>query len=352
MMVREKLTGLAPPPAAREARRPLAAVDRGEGRQGPRRASTASSRTSAPSPRRVNDLLAHLGMADLSDADRAGRGRQRDRRRPGPGERGPGRREPDRRPVAGDAPRGGRDRATTTARRARRRRPKSPSSDMPEESETGDAEEASQPWRPPEQPRQRARRAPTTRPSRTRFDEVVDAADLCDPEELDRLRAYLDKQLASLSGVVARLANRLQRRLMAQQNRAWEFDLEEGVLDPARLSRVIIDPTSALSFKQRARHRFPRHGGDAADRQFRLDARPADHRRGDLRRHPRPHAGALRRERRDPRLHHARLEGRAGARGLAPGRQAGHSRPPQRSAPHHLQDPPTRPGGGRARISA
>ena len=68
------------------------------------------------------------------------------------------------------------------------------------------------------------------------------AEDLCEPEELDRLRGYLDKQLSHLQGVVARLANRLQRRLMAQQNRAWEFDLEEGMLDPARLSRVIIDP--------------------------------------------------------------------------------------------------------------
>src|SRR5207248_4948630 len=83
----------------------------------------------------------------------------------------------------------------------------------------------------------------------TRFDEIADAPDLCDPEELDRLRAFLDKQLASLSGVVARLANRLQRLLMAQQNRSWDFDLEEGILDSARLSRVVIDPMHPLSFK-------------------------------------------------------------------------------------------------------
>jgi cobaltochelatase CobT len=83
-----------------------------------------------------------------------------------------------------------------------------------------------------------------------RHDEVVHAEDLCPPEELDRLRAFLDKQLASLHGAVARLANRLQRRLLAQQNRAWDFDLEEGILDPARLSRVIIDPMAPLSFKQ------------------------------------------------------------------------------------------------------
>ena len=81
------------------------------------------------------------------------------------------------------------------------------------------------------------------------FDETVPADDLCDAEELARLRNYLDKQLAQYQGVVARLANRLQRRLMAQQNRTWEFDLEEGVLDAARLSRVVTDPMQPLSFK-------------------------------------------------------------------------------------------------------
>ncbi|TIM61572.1 MAG: cobaltochelatase subunit CobT, partial [Mesorhizobium sp.] len=84
----------------------------------------------------------------------------------------------------------------------------------------------------------------------TAFDETVGAEDLCEEEELDRLRAFLDKQLANLSGVVGRLANRLQRRLMAQQNRSWDFDLEEGYLDPARLVRVVIDPMQPLSFKQ------------------------------------------------------------------------------------------------------
>ncbi|MDP1632405.1 MAG: cobaltochelatase subunit CobT [Caulobacter sp.] len=84
----------------------------------------------------------------------------------------------------------------------------------------------------------------------TAHDEVVGAEDLCDAEELTRLRAYLDQQLASLSSVVARLANKLQRRLMAQQNRSWSFDLEEGMLDVARLPRIITDPTAPLSFKQ------------------------------------------------------------------------------------------------------
>jgi len=81
------------------------------------------------------------------------------------------------------------------------------------------------------------------------FDEEIEAPELCDSEELDRLRAYLDSQLTGLQGVVTRLANRLQRRLMAQQNRSWDFDQEEGVLDAARLSRVVVSPGTALSYK-------------------------------------------------------------------------------------------------------
>jgi cobaltochelatase CobT len=84
----------------------------------------------------------------------------------------------------------------------------------------------------------------------TAHDEIVSAEELCDAEELGRLRAYLDQQLASLSSVVSRLANKLQRKLQAQQNRSWSFDLEEGLLDVARLTRVIIDPTAPLSFKE------------------------------------------------------------------------------------------------------
>lgn len=82
------------------------------------------------------------------------------------------------------------------------------------------------------------------------FDEEVLAEELCDEAELDRLRAFLDKQLSHLQGAVGRLANRLQRRLMAQQNRSWDFDLEEGYLDSARLVRLVIDPMQPLSFKK------------------------------------------------------------------------------------------------------
>jgi cobaltochelatase CobT len=81
------------------------------------------------------------------------------------------------------------------------------------------------------------------------FDEIAVASDLCDEEELTRLRAYLDAQLKGLQGVVTRLANRLQRRLMAQQNRSWDFDQEEGMLDAARLARVVVSPGQSLSYK-------------------------------------------------------------------------------------------------------
>jgi cobaltochelatase CobT len=81
-------------------------------------------------------------------------------------------------------------------------------------------------------------------------DEEIDAEDLSTPDELERLRAFLDKELRNLSSAVSRLANKLQRKLLAQQNRSWEFDLEEGALDVARLPRIIIDPMYPLSFKR------------------------------------------------------------------------------------------------------
>ena len=83
----------------------------------------------------------------------------------------------------------------------------------------------------------------------TKYDEVIAATELCDADELERLRAYLDQQLVQLQGVVTKLANRLQRRLMAQQSRSWDFDQEEGMLDAARLARVVINPAQSLSYK-------------------------------------------------------------------------------------------------------
>ena len=170
-----------------------------------------------------------------------------------------------------------------------------------------------------------------------KFDEIVEADQLCDAEELGRLRNHLDQQLSHLQGVIGKLANRLQRRLMAQQNRSWDFDLDEGMLDAARLARIVANPMHAALLQEGEGDQLPRHRRLAADRQFRLDARPADHGGGDERRHPGPHARALRRQGRDPGLHDARLEGRPEPRAVARRRQARQPGPPQRSAPHHLQ---------------
>ena len=123
-----------------------------------------------------------------------------------------------------------------------------PSGEFPEEADSGEADEAAESRRPPSYAAEQ--RGPDYKAFTHKHDEILHAEDLCEPEELERLRAYLDKQLQNLSPIVARLANRLQRRLMAQQNRSWEFDLEEGMLDPARLSRIIIDPQQPLSFKR------------------------------------------------------------------------------------------------------
>jgi cobaltochelatase CobT len=90
----------------------------------------------------------------------------------------------------------------------------------------------------------------------TQFDEVVRAPELCEPEELIRLRALLDQQLVSLQHATSKLANRLQRKLMAKQNRTWEFDLEEGVLDVSRLAQVIVDPMNPLAFKREKEMKF------------------------------------------------------------------------------------------------
>ena len=138
--------------------------------------------------------------------------------------------------------------------------------ELTEGCETGDpAEFPEREYKPGEQDGAGEPQAPTHRPNASvldapeafgyhaftrQFDESVGAETLCDPEELERLRGFLDKQLSLLHVAVSRLANRLQRRLMAQQNRAWDFDLEEGTLDTARLSRVVTDPFQPLSFKR------------------------------------------------------------------------------------------------------
>ena len=120
--------------------------------------------------------------------------------------------------------------------------------EQPDDMEGEEQDDGEEPWRP-QLPFSSLANENFYKVFTNQFDEEISAEDLCDADELTRLRNYLDKQLSNLQGVVARLANRLQRRLMAQQNRAWDFDLEEGTLDAARLSRVIVDPLHPLSFK-------------------------------------------------------------------------------------------------------
>jgi cobaltochelatase CobT len=112
------------------------------------------------------------------------------------------------------------------------------------------------PGRPGTQPRGRPDENAVYRAFSVAADEVIDADKLCDSDELGRLRHLLDQQLSHLQSVIARLANRLQRRLLAKQTRAWEFDLEEGILDAARLSRVVTNPVLPLSYKRELEMEF------------------------------------------------------------------------------------------------
>ncbi len=117
-----------------------------------------------------------------------------------------------------------------------------------EEAEEQEMPEGEAPLEPPT-PAPHSDADPTYAVFTTVHDEEIAAEDLAEAQELERLRAYLDQQLEPLKGAVSRLANKLQRRLQAQQNRSWEFDLEEGILDAGRLARVVANPTTPLSFK-------------------------------------------------------------------------------------------------------
>jgi len=119
--------------------------------------------------------------------------------------------------------------------------------DAEDDAETAEDDDGQTP--PPPLPPQASEASRDYRVFHSAADEVVTAEELCDEAELERLRGYLDRQLEPLKGAVSRLANRLQRRLQAQQNRSWEFDREEGILDAGRLARVVVSPTTPLSFK-------------------------------------------------------------------------------------------------------
>lgn len=247
LMVRERLTGRTPPPAARKIvdlwRDHI--EDKAGGELDALMDSVENQRAFG---RSVRDLLVSLDMADEASMERDEDDEETDdQQNPDDQEQQSGESEEqaegDRSEVEVT------DDSSDDMQEGSQEASDGPSGEMPDEADEADSDDASEAWRPPPA-RANEPRGPDYKPFTTRFDEVIHAEDLCDAEELTRLRAYLDKQLANLQGVVGRLANRLQRRLLAQQNRSWEFDLEEGALDPARLPRIIMDPHQPLSFKQ------------------------------------------------------------------------------------------------------
>ena len=251
MLVRERLTGQAPPPAARklvDLWRPFIEERAGRGLDRLERLLEDQRKFGDA----VHDLLDSLDMGEdrtTSDEEDEGEEGDQDRRKDETGEQGESADSEDMEKMSAEDAEASADSAESAEEAV-----DAPASDMADDAEMGESETAAEPWRP--RNGRNEPHGPEYRPFTMRFDETVSAEELCEPEELDRLRGYLDKQLSSLQGVVARLANRLQRRLMAQQNRAWDFDLEEGMLDPARLPRIVIDPLHALSFKQEKETNF------------------------------------------------------------------------------------------------
>ena len=245
LMVRERLTGLAPPPAAKrmvDLWRPM--IEDRAGSDLDRLENLVEDQRQFSDA--IHDLLDALEMGEdrSHESDDEQDEGEEDRRKQESGEDGEAADSDEMQRMSMEESQVSSEDMPDAAAEA----VEAPTADMADDTDMGDAETPGEPQRPrhfgANEPR-----GPDYRAFTVKFDETIAAEDLCEAEELDRLRGYLDKQLSHLQGVVARLANRLQRRLMAQQNRSWEFDLEEGVLDPARLSRVIIDPLHALSFK-------------------------------------------------------------------------------------------------------
>ncbi|GGH31306.1 cobaltochelatase subunit CobT [Alsobacter metallidurans] len=247
MMVRERLTGLKPPPAAQKVVdlwRPW--IEEKAGSNLDKLVSNVEDQRQFS--RSVRELLASLDMAedssmdpeDSEDDEQSDDQNQNQEQQDG---------ESEEQSAAERAEMERSEEATDEMEDGQSETSEGPTGEMPEDSDEADGDEPSEAWRPPVSSTREAR-GPDYKAFTTKFDEMIAAEELCDADELARLRSYLDKQLGHLQGVVARLANRLQRRLMAQQNRAWEFDLEEGALDPARLTRIVIDPFQPLSFKR------------------------------------------------------------------------------------------------------
>ncbi|MBN9149114.1 MULTISPECIES: cobaltochelatase subunit CobT [unclassified Nitrobacter] len=245
MLVRERLTGLAPPGAARkmvDLWRPYL-----EDKIGTRLDQLSRlTEDQAKFGDVVHDLLSELDLGDDTSAE-ADRDENQDDNRESESDQAGAEGSPDSdaaQEMSADQAQETSDEMSDSALESAQ----ASASDTFDDGELGDDETPGEAMRPNARGANEPR-GPEYHAFAPKFDEVIAAEDLCDHDELERLRSYLDKQLAHLQGIVARLANRLQRRLMAQQNRAWEFDLEEGILDPARLSRIVIDPYQPLSFK-------------------------------------------------------------------------------------------------------
>jgi cobaltochelatase CobT len=244
MLVRERLTGMAPPAAAKkmvDLWRPT--LEDRIGARLDRLDRLVEDQTRFGDA--VHDLLSALDLGDERNAD-SDEDDNQDDNRDGDNDQAGAEGSPD----SDAAQEMSADQAQATTEEMSESAMESAqasTSDAFDDGELGDDETPGEATRPNSRG-QNEPRGPEYHAFAPKFDEVIAAEDLCDHDELERLRSYLDKQLAHLQGIVARLANRLQRRLMAQQNRAWEFDLEEGILDPARLSRVVTDPYHPLSF--------------------------------------------------------------------------------------------------------
>src|SRR5215468_929088 len=242
LIVRERLTGAAPPPTAKamvDLWRPW--IEERAGRTLARMDKLADDQ--ATFGRQLRDLLKVLDLSDeLSEGDREEG--EDDEQDPESG---------DQNAEESSEGQDGQDQASDEQRGEGEEGENSETQDADADQFEADSDgeemaEAREPWRPnfnvldnPE--------AFGYKVFNRSHDEEVSAESLSTPDELERLRTFLDKELRSLQGAVARLANRLQRKLMAQQNRAWDFDLEEGTLDAARLPRIIIDPMHPLSYK-------------------------------------------------------------------------------------------------------
>jgi cobaltochelatase CobT len=245
LLVRERLTGAAPPEVAR------AAVDLirpwVEDRAAAHLDALAGALTDQQAFARLSrQIIADLKLGDdpaddldQDDDDKEDQGEE-DQPQDQEGD--------DKSDQGGEAPEEQPQGASDTEQRPETEQMVDMDTDQVSEAEAGDdGLEGTTPWRP-NTPLSDLPPGFDYAPYTTTFDEVVDATDLCEADELTRLRAYLDQQLVHLQGVVTKLANRLQRRLMAQQNRAWDFDQEEGLLDAARLARVVANPSMALSY--------------------------------------------------------------------------------------------------------